>query len=188
MGVNKLNSLTKNMAKKAGLDCQRLTNHSARKIMVQKLNDNDVPPLSYHMHKNIQSINNYSHVSEQQQKTMSRILSVSSSTKPVVLECTSRVLAQGETMSCSSHHSVSGLPSLSSPTSAATGLFSGAVINGGHFNININTVNKSPTTVSTTKRHSFKRICKRFCPSALVPGPWTKYVCEKNFFIEEYLY
>jgi hypothetical protein len=44
MGINKLNSLMKNMATKAGLDCQRLNNHSARKRMVQKLNDNDVPP------------------------------------------------------------------------------------------------------------------------------------------------
>ena len=31
MGVNKLNGLMKNMAIKAGLDCQRLTNHSAPK-------------------------------------------------------------------------------------------------------------------------------------------------------------
>ena len=100
MGVNKLNSLMKKMATKEGLDCQRLTNHSARKRMVQKLSDNDVPPthiMQLSGHKNIQSINNYSHVSEQQQKTMSRILSGSSSTKPVVPECTSqnnkRVLA-----------------------------------------------------------------------------------------------
>ena len=165
MGINKLNGLMKNMATKAGLDCQRLTNHSARKRMVQKLNDSDVPPthiMQLSGHKNIQSMNNYSHVSEQQQKTMSRILSGSaSSTKPAVFECTSqnkRVLAQGETMSCSSYHSVSGLPASSNPTSAATGLFSGAVINGGRFNININTVNKSPTTISTTKQHSFKRV------------------------------
>ena len=44
MGVNKLKSLMKDMATRAGLDCQRLTNHSARKRMVQKLNDNDIPP------------------------------------------------------------------------------------------------------------------------------------------------
>ena len=99
---------------------------------------------------------------------MSRILSGSaSSTEPAVLDNTSRsqnnqqlkkVLAQGETMSCSTYHSVSALPAPSNPTSAATGLFSGAVINGGHFTININTVNKSPPTVSTTKQRSFKRI------------------------------
>ena len=171
MGVNKLNNLMKNMATKAGLDCQRLTNHIARKRMIQKLNDNDVPPTNIMQlsgHKNIQSINNYSQVSVQQQKTMSRILSGSaSSTEPGVLDKTSRsqnnkqlkkVLAQGETMSCITYHSVSALPAPSNPTSAATGLFSGAVINGGHFTININTVNKSPPTVSTTKQRSFKRI------------------------------
>ena len=81
MGVNKLNNLMKNMATKAGLDCQRLTNHSARKRMIQKLNNSDVPPthiMQLSGDKNIQSINNYSHVSEQQQK-MSRILSGSAS-------------------------------------------------------------------------------------------------------------
>ena len=40
MGVNKLNSLMKTMANKAGLDeKRRLTNHSARKTMIKKLND-----------------------------------------------------------------------------------------------------------------------------------------------------
>ena len=39
-----------------------------------------------------------------------------------------KVLAQGETMSCSTYHSVSALPAPSNPTSAATGLFSGAVL------------------------------------------------------------
>ena len=37
MGVNKLNSLMKTMANKAGLDeKRRLTNHSARKTMIKK--------------------------------------------------------------------------------------------------------------------------------------------------------
>ena len=88
MGVNKLNSLMKNMANKAGLESQQLTNHSACKKMVQKLND-DVSPAHIMQllgHKNIQSIDSYSHVSEQQQN----ILGGSSSTKPVVLECTSQ--------------------------------------------------------------------------------------------------
>ena len=45
MGVNKLNSLMKTTADKAGFDeKRRLTNHSARKTMVQKLNDNNIPP------------------------------------------------------------------------------------------------------------------------------------------------
>lgn len=44
MGINKLNSLMKSMAKKTGLKSQRLTNHSGRKRMIKKLNDMDVPP------------------------------------------------------------------------------------------------------------------------------------------------
>ena len=72
MGVNKLNSLKKTMADKAGFDeKRRLTNHSARKIMIQKLNDNNIP--STHImqlsgHRNVQSVNNYSTVSNEQQK------------------------------------------------------------------------------------------------------------------------
>ena len=83
MGVNKLNSLMKTMAEKAGLDNSHLTNHSARKRMIQTLNDKDISPSQHIMqlsgHKNVQSINNYSHVSQEQQKSMSRILSGSTS-------------------------------------------------------------------------------------------------------------
>ena len=71
MGQNKLNSLMKTMAEKGGLSSKRLTNHSARKRMIQKLNNSDIP-FSHIMHllghKNVQSINNYSHISQQQQK------------------------------------------------------------------------------------------------------------------------
>ena len=45
MGVNKLNKVMKTMAEKAGFDeKRRLTNYSARKTMLQKLNDNNIPP------------------------------------------------------------------------------------------------------------------------------------------------
>ena len=57
MGVNKLNSLMKTLAGKSGLDNSQLTNHSARKRMIQTLNDKDIP-LSHIMqlsgHKNVQ--------------------------------------------------------------------------------------------------------------------------------------
>ena len=44
MGVNKLNSLMKTIADEAGFDeKRRLTNQSARKTMIQKLNDNKSP-------------------------------------------------------------------------------------------------------------------------------------------------
>ena len=103
MGVNKLNSLMKTMADKAGFDeKRRFTNHSARKTMIQKLNDNNIP-LTHIMqlsgHRNVQSVNNYSTVSSEQQKNMSLILSenttstsieerpVSSSRSGVASEC-----------------------------------------------------------------------------------------------------
>ncbi|XP_048258342.1 zinc finger MYM-type protein 2-like [Haliotis rufescens] len=45
IGKNKLSSLMKNMCDAASLQTsKRLTNHSARKLLVQKLNDNNVPP------------------------------------------------------------------------------------------------------------------------------------------------
>ena len=65
MGVNKLNALLKTMAQKAELD------HSARKRMIQKLSEQNVPPthiMQVSGHKNVQSINNYSCLSVQQQQ------------------------------------------------------------------------------------------------------------------------
>ena len=69
MRVNKLMSLMKTMAEKAGLDAKHLTNHSGRKRMIQKLNDEDVPPthiMQISGHKNVQSLNNYSTLLERQ--------------------------------------------------------------------------------------------------------------------------
>jgi len=77
MGVNKLTSLMKTMVRKAGFE-RRLTNHIARKQMMQKLNDNNVPPTHITQlsgHRNLQSVNNYSTLSKEQQKNMSLILS-----------------------------------------------------------------------------------------------------------------
>ena len=70
MGINKLNSSMKTMANKAGLDeKRRFTNHSARKTMIQKLNDSNVPPTYIRQlsgNRNMQSVNNYSSVSKKQ--------------------------------------------------------------------------------------------------------------------------
>ena len=111
MGVNKLNSLMKTMTERAGLDNSHLTNHSARKRMIQTLNDKDIPPshiMQLSGHNNVQSINNYSHVSQEQQKSMSRILSGSTS------------MVQTETHSLVERKH-------QSPTPTAAGLFKGAV-------------------------------------------------------------
>ena len=77
MGINKLNSLMKTMTEKAGLDAKNFTNHSGRKRMIQKLNNQGVPPrhiMQNSEHKDAQSLSSYSTLSERQQST-SNILS-----------------------------------------------------------------------------------------------------------------
>ena len=69
------------MAEKPGFESRWLTNHNARKRMIQKLNDMDIRPtriMQISGHRNVKSINNYSHVSQQQQKNLSLILSSAS--------------------------------------------------------------------------------------------------------------
>ena len=79
VGVNKLSSLMTNMAKNAGLDThKKLTNHSARKYLVQTLRDQNVAPTSIMQvtgHKNVNSITNYSCLSEENQHYISDLLS-----------------------------------------------------------------------------------------------------------------
>ena len=73
VGVNKLNTLMKTMAQKAGLG----PNHSGRKTMIQTLVNNDVPPtdiMQLSGHKKVQSITSYSTVSQKQQLNMSHTL------------------------------------------------------------------------------------------------------------------
>ena len=65
-------------------DKENMTNHSARKTMIQKLNDNQVPPthiMQISGHKNVQSINNYSSLNSRQLQTISAIISTESQTR-----------------------------------------------------------------------------------------------------------
>ena len=104
MGQNKLNSLMKTMAEKGGLSSKRLTNHSARKRMIQKLNDSDIPPshiMQFSGHSNVQSINKYSHISQQPLKNMSRILSTTSTEPAAKLHRALATESEAETLSCS---------------------------------------------------------------------------------------
>ena len=87
MGINKLASIMKTMANKAGLK-GRFTNHSVRKTMCSNLlhsgvHPNDVAQLSGH--KNVASLNSYATASMQKQLEMSNILNstVTSSTDPI---------------------------------------------------------------------------------------------------------
>ena len=142
MGVNKLNSLMKTMAQKAGLNAENLTNHSGRKRMIQKLNDQEVPPthiMQISGHKNVQSLNDYSSLSEKQQRNISNILSGTTSTRR------SFVIEEREDVSLSENQE--------SPQQVLS-LLQGANIHGGTVNISINTVSQQSPNLSVM--HSAK--------------------------------
>ena len=112
--------------------------------MIQTLNDKDIPPshiMQLSGHKNVQSIYNYSHVSQEQQKKMSRILSGSTS------------MVQSET------HSLVETTKQQSSTPTAAGLFKSAVFYGGSFTININS---SSSSTEGHKQQTYKRIKRIF--------------------------
>ena len=81
-------------------------------------------------HKNLKSIENYSTVSTKQQMQMSKVLSGA-------ISGTATKTASDETASSTTCPSTS-------ESQQAMALFSGAVIHGGHFSINIITLNQSP--------------------------------------------
>ena len=161
MGVNKLNSLMKDCAEMAeiGLD-KRITNHSARKTLVQTLQDKNVPPtqiIQVTGHKNLQSVNNYSTLREKQQEDISTILSSSLSHTENFAEHSSENLKQVVTLEMEAiQHSHESLPSTSS-----NALFHGNYITGGTFNVHIasNYSAESHTTVSQSpKSKRFRRL------------------------------
>ncbi|KAH3808705.1 hypothetical protein DPMN_137062 [Dreissena polymorpha] len=73
------NWMLKAMAKDAGfLKHKRITNHSVRKFLVQKLRNANIPPtetMAITGHKNVESITNYSNISVEQQQKCSFLLS-----------------------------------------------------------------------------------------------------------------
>ena len=74
-------------------------------------------------HRNVQSINNYSHISQQQQKSGSRILSATLTERATKLYRALATEREAETLSCS-------FQSSSSPTMYGASLFSGAFFYG----------------------------------------------------------
>ena len=79
LGVNSLRSMVKNMTAASQLHSdKKLVNHSTRKHLVQKLVDNNIPPneiVQITGHENINSLNNYSALSEQRQQHISAVSS-----------------------------------------------------------------------------------------------------------------
>ena len=127
------------MAEKAGLDAKNLTNHSGRKRMIQKLNDEGVPPthiMQISGHKNVQSLNNYSTLSERQQKNISNILSG----YPGVPGSSGYQVGISSALTLNATKTVQ-----ESTTQQPLTLFQGASIQGGTFNISVNALNESPT-------------------------------------------
>ena len=77
IGKNKLGNLMKTMAKTLPNNSKNLTNHSARKYLVQTLIDHDIPAtdiVQISGHKNVQSVLNYSHMSEKSHKRLSSLI------------------------------------------------------------------------------------------------------------------
>ena len=92
LGVNSLRSMLKNMIRDSGLETdKKLVNHSTRKHLVQKLVDNDIPPneiIQITGHKNVNSLNNYSSLSDKKQQQISAVLSNAASTSQSLSENT----------------------------------------------------------------------------------------------------
>ena len=66
---------------------KKLVNHSTRKHLVQKLVDNDIPPgeiIQITRHKNVNSLNNYSSLSDKKQQQISAVLSNAASTSQIL--------------------------------------------------------------------------------------------------------
>ena len=108
----------KTMAGKAGFE-RRLTNHSARKRMMQRLNDNNVPPT------HIVQLSGQSTLSKDQQKNMPLILSDN--------------LAPPNTA-----HTAKTSQTVATAESSFTN--SSVIPASGAFSATINTLNKSPNT------------------------------------------
>ena len=111
LGVNSLRSMVKNMLAASQVHSdKKLVNHSTRKHLVQKLVDNNIPPneiVQITGHKNVNSLNNYSAISDRRQQHISTVLSrrgesstsvaTSSSPKVTVDEITSVSTVQPST-------------------------------------------------------------------------------------------
>ena len=107
------------------------TNHSGRKTLVQKLQDNNVPPnqiVQVTGHKNLQSVNYYSLLRERQMENISKIMSSSSSKTNAVLPAVQKSLQS---------HFTEAHSSTSAAENTLQTMFQGNYITGGFFNINL---------------------------------------------------
>ena len=145
IGINKLAGLMRRMVTNAGLNsCKKLSNHSARKYLVQKLNDCQVPAnqiMQISGHKNIASVNNYSHINENQHKQISNVLYNPPSESTSIVPASSHVVSTSSAnMNTESNIHVTG--------GSFQNIF-GAPIHGGTFHVHIH---QEQTTSNPRKR------------------------------------
>ena len=127
------------------------TNHSGRKTLVQKLQDNDVPPnqiVQVTGHKNLQSVNYYSSLRERQMENISKILSSSSSTTNAVLPAVQKSLQS---------HFTEAHSSTSAAENTLETMFQGNYITGGVFNINLAATKNTPKVQNWGRKRKKKR-------------------------------
>ena len=98
LGLNSFRSMVKNMLAASQVHShKKLVNHSTRKHLVQKLVDNNIPPneiVQITGHKNVNSLNSYSAISDRRQQHISTVLTrrgessifVATSSSPKVTE------------------------------------------------------------------------------------------------------
>ena len=122
---------------------KRLTNHSARKYMLQKLRETNVEGTDIMQiagHKNVASINNYSKMSEEKHKQISTILSNTKTNRnalvpwPVVSNfpsttstCTHSTASSTSDVSCRNNPNVSSYCANTNMSSEISSMFYGAV-------------------------------------------------------------
>lgn len=77
LGKNTINTIAKTMGKDAGIE-KRLTNHSARRTVIQQLRENDVHPLDIIQltgHKNIEGLKPYDKTSDKKKNEIQNMIS-----------------------------------------------------------------------------------------------------------------
>jgi hypothetical protein len=123
---------------------KRLTSHSARKYLLQKIREHNVEgtdSMQISGHKNVASINNYSNKSEKKHKQISKILSNTETTcnrnalVPVVSNlprttstCTNSAASSTSDVSCRSNPNVSSYCANANRSSEISSMFYGEVL------------------------------------------------------------
>jgi integrase len=150
VGINKLGNMMSTMVKNANIPTsKKLSNHSARKYLIQKLSDSNVPPTHIAQisgHRNVSSINKYSHINNDQHRNISQILHQNT------CENSNTQNSENPARSCQPHQSFNSANSFRRESTQTINVSGGihsvlsAPVYGGTFNINVypNQSSRSP--------------------------------------------